>query len=245
MLKGLVVSLVILAAGGEAQQCDLALSSDVDADILVRTNQGTYLQSFRNDCLIRGSVAGDIVRLLRGSKKCPVAWAITCLDHFNCKDILSDASTSLKVGLASLGFQDVITVRASECLHAVPDCTSRQHLVLNANLINASWANVLPRTAILVNLEQLISGSRLSAITAARIAMSDLRGSEPVVAAGKVAKQAAVRLPSMAKVLGVTVDDYRGFVTLDPCQRSRSKLCFCQACWCVFAAREKDTHFPR
>lgn len=236
---------LVATCASEAAQCDLSrFGGGLDADFLVRRNQGAYLQSFRDDCIVRGSASGDIVRLLRRSKKCPSAWAITCLDHFNCKDILLDASISLKVGLASLGFQDIITVRASECLHVVPDCGTRQHLVLNANLMNASWAYLLPHTAILVNFEQLVSGSRSSTISAAQKAVNDLHGSKPVIVAGTLAKEAVLRLPSVAKVLGVTVDDYRAFVTLDPCERSRSRMCLHQACRYDFTPDGKETHLP-
>ena len=82
--------------------------------------------------------------------------------------------------------------------------------------MNASWAAILPRTAILVNLEQLLLCSRLSAIIAAQIAQEDPRGNEAVLVGGDMAKDAALAVPEVATLLGMTVDDYRHFVALDP-----------------------------
>ena len=93
----------------------------------MRMNQRDYLRTLRQSCVVDDSLAGDAVRLSRSSKNCPATWAITCLDHFNCNDILDDVSVSLKTGLASLGFEDIIVANASACLNFVPDCIERQH----------------------------------------------------------------------------------------------------------------------
>merc|ERR1712188_82231 len=90
------------------------------------------------------------------------------------------------------------------------------HLVLNANLMNRTWANLLPRTAVLVNLEQLILCSQPKALVAAQLAAQDQQGDEAVVVAGKLAREAALVMPPRRALLGVTVDDYRAFVALDP-----------------------------
>mmetsp|Transcript_32735 Transcript_32735/g.101344 ORF Transcript_32735/g.101344 Transcript_32735/m.101344 type:complete len:428 (+) Transcript_32735:268-1551(+) len=183
---------------------------------LVHRHQKEYLRSAHEGCIVHDSKAADTVRWFQRSTQCPTAWAISCLDHFNCEDVLLDVSDTLRAGLKSLGLDDIITVRASQCLELVPDCLERQHLVLNANLMNASWARLLPPTSILVNMEQLVSYSLPQAIVAAHKAATDPRGDDKVVITGKRSLKTALgQLPDQ-KVIGVTVDDYRGFSALNP-----------------------------
>lgn len=187
-----------------------------EAGELVRANQEKYLRSTLKSCSIHQSAAGDIVRILQNLGRCPTSWAISCLDHFNCDEILHDVSETLRGGLVSLGQGDVIVGRASECLDVVPDCIHRQHLVLNANLMNSTWARLLPPTAILVNLEQLVAYPLSQAIAAGYLAATDSRGDANVVISGRANLKAALALLPDDKVLGVSVDDYRGFVALTP-----------------------------
>lgn len=210
-----IFAVAVHFANGQA--CELSrVGVGPDTAQSMRMNQRDYLRTLRQSCVVDDSLAGDAVRLSRSSKNCPATWAITCLDHFNCNDILDDVSVSLKTGLASLGFEDIIVANASACLNFVPDCIERQHLVLNANLMNRTWANLLPRTAVLVNLEQLILCSQPKALVAAQLAAQDQQGDEAVVVAGKLAREAALVMPPRRALLGVTVDDYRAFVALDP-----------------------------
>lgn len=136
----------------------------------------------------------------RIASSCPSKWAVSCVDHFNCDDILSDVIDPMVDSLREI-FDDVWTGQLSECRG---NCLHRQHLLLNANLITP--LTVLPEHAILVNVEQL---SRVDAETARRAAAVAADSSDPLVrAAGQRALVSNV-------TLGVTVDDFRHFVALD------------------------------
>ena len=215
-MKLSIVSQLFLLSVAFCEECGLAEAGiGLEAGSVTGVNQDVYLQSALENCVIHESNAGGVVRLFRNSQNCPNAWAISCLDHFNCENILHDVSEPLRAGLVSLGFNDIVIGRASMCLDLVPDCSDRQHLILNANLMNAKWAGLLPRTAILLNLEQLVTYPQPKALAAAYIAVKDSRGDDSVITAGEISLKQALALPRNAKVLGVTVDDYRGFVALD------------------------------
>ena len=216
--------LIALLIGSEMRAsgdvCDLLGAGYGPDPGLVHVHQQEYLQTAQKTCIVHNSIAAETVRFLRGNQRCPTAWAITCLDHFNCKDILRDVSEGLQYGLASLGYRDVVIGLASECLESVPSCFKRQHLVLNANLMNAHWASVLPQASILVNLEQLVAYPLSGAIIAAHTAATDPRGDNAVTDAGKSALKAALIHPPDERIIGVTVDDYRNFVALHPESRN-------------------------
>ena len=136
-------------------------------------------------------------------RQCPQRWAVTCLDHFNCDGVLADATEPLRRALGAR------LRRGSECL-TDETCRDEQHLVVNANLMNQMWAEVLPESIILVNLEQLVAVPRDEALTAARRAVND--------PSDDVRRHAHMTLAAewSHQVLGVTVDDYRQFVAIDP-----------------------------
>lgn len=211
------MSQFLLMSATLSEECGLSKAGlGLEAAGMTGVNQEVYLQSALESCVIHKSSAGDIVRVFRTLQSCPNAWAISCLDHFNCKDILQDVSEPLRAGLVSLGFNDVVIGHASTCLKLVPDCGDRQHLILNANLMTAEWAGMLPQTVILVNLEQLVAYRRPKALVAAYIAAKDSRGDANVIIAGEIFLKHTLALSLHEKVVGVTVDDYRGFVALDP-----------------------------
>lgn len=200
-----------------SEECGLSKAGlGLEAESMISANQAVYLQSALESCVVHESSAGDVLRLFRNAQSCPKAWAISCLDHFNCEDILHDVSEPLRAGLVSLGFDDIIMGRASTCLKLISSCGDRQHLILNANLMTTKWAGLLPRTVILVNLEQLVAYTQPKAVVAAYVAAKDTRGDATVISAGEVSLKHALKLSPNAKVLGVTVDDYRGFIALDP-----------------------------
>eukprot|EP00633_Aureoumbra_lagunensis_P013293 CAMPEP_0197362132 /NCGR_PEP_ID=MMETSP0893-20130614/63811_1 /TAXON_ID=44058 ORGANISM="Aureoumbra lagunensis, Strain CCMP1510" /NCGR_SAMPLE_ID=MMETSP0893 /ASSEMBLY_ACC=CAM_ASM_000539 /LENGTH=443 /DNA_ID=CAMNT_0042883831 /DNA_START=1539 /DNA_END=2871 /DNA_ORIENTATION=+ len=143
--------------------------------------------------------------------KCPSAWAITCLDHFNCEYILSDAREALISGLRRLGFNDIWSGRASECVLRI-DCQSRQHIILNANLMNDDWAAKVPKSSILYNLEQLVVIPKSEAIAAAMRAAAD--SNDVTVAREGNHSLQQILLSSTNFIIGVSVDDYRKFIAL-------------------------------
>ena len=112
--------LIALLIGSEMRAsgdvCDLLGAGYGPDPGLVHVHQQEYLQTAQKTCIVHNSIAAETVRFLRGNQRCPTAWAITCLDHFNCKDILRDVSEGLQYGLASLGYRDVVIGLASECL---------------------------------------------------------------------------------------------------------------------------------
>ena len=66
---------------------------------------------------------------------------------------MSDVSEAVHESLLELGFDSVLAT-AGECFASVPDCSERQHIVLNAVFINSTWRSRLPRASLLYNLEQ-------------------------------------------------------------------------------------------
>ena len=216
-MKLSIVSQLFLLSVAFCEDCGLSEAGiGLDAGSMTGVNQEVYLQSALESCVIHTSNAGEVVRLFRNSQNCPNVWAISCLDHFNCEDILHDVSEPLRAGLASLGLEDIVIGRTSSCLELVPDCGDRQHLILNANLMNAKWAELLPRTVILVNLEQLVAYPQPKALAAAYIAVEDSRGDDTVVTAGEVSLKQALafaelRLVSLTSALTVSVSSSQGW----------------------------------
>lgn len=174
----------------------------------VFANQARYFRLGAAQC--HRSAGAAAVERLQALKECPSKWAVSCLDHFNCESILrEDVVQPMVSALKQLGMTDVWTGRVGECN---ADCASRQHLVLNANLINPDWAAILPPSSVLVNVEQLVERSAEEARHAARIAMQVYATDAKVAAAGERVLNERVLNKS---VLGTTVDDRRGFVPLE------------------------------
>ncbi|KAJ8601586.1 hypothetical protein CTAYLR_005248 [Chrysophaeum taylorii] len=209
--------------------------------VLVFRNQARYLVAAAERCLASNTSAAEAVRRLRRSRECPARWAVTCLDHFNCDAMLRDVSEPLGDALRELGL-DVVSGRASACVREVPDCGARQHLVLNANLMDPRWAEVLPRSLVLLNLEQLVSRSIDEARRAALAAVEVYARDDAVAGAGRRALAALAAADGNA--IGATVDDRRGFVALDDAARaypwldySYANVDLARVLWhpCVFA----------
>mmetsp|Transcript_19400 Transcript_19400/g.66470 ORF Transcript_19400/g.66470 Transcript_19400/m.66470 type:complete len:507 (+) Transcript_19400:2-1522(+) len=222
MRRSLAWCLVAASAVVSDDACDLAEAGrDQYGALQVFANQDSYLDVALDRCLASSSEAADAVRGLRG-RDCPTKWAVTCLDHFNCEDILADVSRPLAQALNALGLGDVYVGRMSHCLAEDQDCAARQHVVLNANLMDAEWAAKVPPSALLLNLEQLVAWAPAAAAAAAASAASD--ADADVSRRGRAALAQQLRANATDGVLGVTVDDYRGFVALDDAARNYAWL---------------------
>lgn len=199
-----VVFTLAAAAAAALAKCG-KWASNVSTSVL--ENHARYVRLGAGAC-DPTTPSGAAVQRLQ-SMSCPARWAVSCLDHFNCDAILKeDVIEPMAAGLAALGFDDVWIGRASEC---DANCFTRQHLVVNANLMNAAWAQRIPPSSILVNLEQLVERSAADARRAAAIAVEVFANDAAVAAAGRRALETATN----ESRLGATVDDARGFVALD------------------------------
>ena len=207
--------LVVLARGDE---CGVPMFVP-PVSLEVFRNQERSLAASLSRCLASeeasgGAESGGAVEAVRWSRsllECPRRWSVTCLDHFNCDWILRDATEPLHAALVEIfGAEDVAFMLASDCERDRADCFGRMHLVVNANFMDETWSALLPKSIILVNLEQLVIVSREVATEATQRALTD-------PSAAVVDQARAILADTFRKeVLGVTVDDYREFVAIHP-----------------------------
>ncbi|KAJ1451734.1 hypothetical protein M885DRAFT_343168 [Pelagophyceae sp. CCMP2097] len=238
MRRSLAWCLVAASAVVSDDACDLAEAGrDQYGALQVFANQDSYLDVALDRCLASSSEAADAVRGLRG-RDCPTKWAVTCLDHFNCEDILADVSRPLAQALNAcvaarrrgVGRRHAGWASATSTSAACPTASQKTKTARRGSTSSSTqtlWTPNGPRKyrrrrSSSTSSSSCVAWAPAAAAAAAASAASD--ADADVSRRGRAALAQQLRANATDGVLGVTVDDYRGFVALDDAARNYAWL---------------------